>query len=112
MTLVSATKSELFPSIPNNFWYRNMWLNYTATLQGVSEGSHQLRIDVKPDSIRTRSISSSQEKPVVYFNVIGQPSTTAPASDSFLPLANALVVSASAGVIAVAAVVYLKKRKR
>jgi hypothetical protein len=112
MTLVSETKSELFPSIPNNFWYSNMRLNYTATLQGVSEGSHQLRIDVKPDSIRTRSISSSQEKPVVYFNVIGQPSTTAPASDSFLPLANALVVSASAGVIAVAAVVYLKKRKR
>ncbi len=110
MTLVSATKSELFPSIPNNFWYSNMWLNYTATLHDVSEGSHQLRIDVKPESIRTRDISNSQEKPAVYFNVIGQPSV-APASDSSQLLESVLLVGASAGSVALAGLIYRKKRK-
>jgi len=118
MTLVSSAKSELFPSLPNKWWYSNMWLNYTATLHNVSEGSHYLRIDVKPDSIRTRDISSSQDQPLVYFNVMpsipqgvepAQPAdATFPAPDLLLILPSALVLA----VVAVAALDYRKKRKR
>jgi hypothetical protein len=105
MTLVSATKSELFPSIPNNFWYSNMWLNYTATLKDVSEGIHYLRIGVKPDSIRT-----SQDQPLVYFNVVNQPSTL-PAEEPLPILVIALVLSVVSVVATADTMVYVKKRR-
>ena len=38
MTLLSAVKSELFPSIPNNYWYSNMRINFSASLIDVSTG--------------------------------------------------------------------------
>jgi hypothetical protein len=59
MTLLSAVKSELFPSIPNNYWYSNMRINFTATLIDVSRGEHDLQFSVKPDSIHTRFIVES-----------------------------------------------------
>ncbi len=108
MTLVSSAKSELFPSIPNNFWYSNMWLNYTATLQGVSEGLHCLKIGVKPDSIPTRDLMSSEDQPLVYFNVANQPSTL-PAIDPLPKLVIAIVISGSLAA-ATAVVIYRKKR--
>jgi len=117
MSLVSVGGHEAFCSLVNPYWYSNTWLNYTATLHNVSEGSHYLRIDVKPDSIRTRDISSSQDQPLVYFNVMPSipqevepaqpPDTTSPAPDLLLILSSALVLA----VVAVAALVYWKKRK-
>jgi hypothetical protein len=61
MTFLSALKSELFPSIPNNYWYSNMRINYTVTLTDVSTGEHDLRFNVKPDSINTRFIVESDK---------------------------------------------------
>ena len=109
MTLVSATKGELFPSIPNNWWYSNMWLNYSATLSNLPEGSHYLRIGVRPDGIPVSDISGGEEKHLVHFNVVGNPSN-APASDSLPLLLGSLVVGISA-TVAVAAAAYLEKRR-
>ena len=61
MTVLSAVKSELFPSIPNNYWYSNMRINFTATLIYVSTGEHDLRFSVKPDGIHTRFIVESDK---------------------------------------------------
>ncbi len=112
MTLVSATKSELFPSIPNNFWYSNMWLNYTATLHGVSGGSHYLRIGVVPDSIPI-GYDSSQGS-IVYFNVVDNGADSRPSTSelgSAQILTGVFVFGTVAAVVAVAAVVYVKKRR-
>jgi hypothetical protein len=109
MTLVSAVKSEQFPSIPNKFWYSNIWVNYTATLHDVSEGPHYLKVDVKPDSIRTRDISSSQDEPIVYFNVISRPSTQL---EDDLPINSAPIIGLVIGVIFTSGfIIYVKKGK-
>ena len=111
MTLVSAVKNEQFPSLPNKFWYSTMWINYTATMHDVSDGSHYLRIDVKPDSIRTGDISNIQDLPLVYFNVIDQPSTELinhPSTDlNSLPIIGLVI-----GIIFTAGfIIYFKKIK-
>jgi hypothetical protein len=103
MTFVSAVKNEQFPSIPNKFWYSNMWVNYTATLHDVAEGSHYLKVDVKPDSIRTSDISSGRDKPLVYFNVISRPSTQL---DSIPIIGLVIGIIFTAGFI-----IYVKKSK-
>ena len=61
LTFLSANKSELFPSIPNNYWYSNMRINFTSTLFDVSTGEHELRFSVEPDSIHTRFIVASDK---------------------------------------------------
>lgn len=107
MTLVSAVKNEQFPSLPNKFWYSNMWVNYTATLHDVSEGSHYLKVDVKPDSIRTSDISSGQDKPLVYFNVISRPSTQLNSIPISIPIIGLVI-----GIIFTAgSIIYVKKSK-
>jgi hypothetical protein len=60
MSFVSVGGHEAFSSMVNPYWYSNTWLNYTATLYNISNGTHLLRFDVKPDSLspRVRSISS------------------------------------------------------
>lgn len=108
MTLVSAVKCELFPSIPNNFWYSNMWLNYTATLHNVSGGPHYLRIGVRPDSIGIIDIYRSQNEPLVYFNVINQPST----QRESIPIIGLIIVTILAVTIfAAGSLIYIKKVK-
>ena len=66
------------------------------------------RIDVKPDSIRTRDIRSL-DKPLVYFNVINSPSIH-PALDPLPLLVGALVLTTVA-VFSVGLLIYFKKRK-
>ena len=72
LTLVSASSPLIFPSLVNKYWYVTMWLNYTAVLHNVSDGSHYLKIDVTPDSVRSRE-EGSEGKPLIYFSVIKQP---------------------------------------
>lgn len=108
MSLVSFKKADPFPSLVNNFWYNTMWLNYSVILHNVSEGSHYLKIDVKPDSIHTREESSEKENPFVYF-------TVAQNSNSELLSKNAvffaiLAISILFGVIAIVAVIIKRKR--
>lgn len=101
MSLVSVDKGEPFSSLVNNYWYSVMWLNYTVLLQNVSEGSHYLKVDVKPDSIHSRDYSG-EDKPLVYFNVIKQSSIT--------ELNDMLIIGLVIVTIAtILAVIYVKK---
>ncbi len=101
MSLVSVGGLEAFSSVVNPFWYSNTWLNYSAALHDVSGGQYFLRIGVKPDGIPL-SYESSQGS-LVYFNIINS------AQQKPFPW---LPVAAVTVLVAVAAVVYLKKRKR
>jgi ABC-type transport system involved in multi-copper enzyme maturation permease subunit len=74
MTLASTSQPYIFPSLVNNYWYVTMWLNYTAVLHNVTEGQHNLKIDLNPEGIR--SIEEGGEgKPLIQFTVNNQPST-------------------------------------
>ncbi len=105
MSLVSVGGLEAFSSVANPFWYSNTWLNYTAALHSVSGGQHYVRIGVKPDGIPL-SYESSQGS-LVYFNIINS------AQEKPFPWLPVAAVSVIVGaVVAVAAVVYGKKRRR
>ena len=70
MSLVSVGGHEAFSSMVNPFYYSNTWLNYTSTLHEISNGTHLLQLDVKPDSLssRVRSIDNLG-KAVVNFSI-------------------------------------------
>ena len=110
MTLLSAVKSELFPSIPNNYWYSNMRINFTATLIDVSRGEHDLRFSVKPDSIHANFIVESDNdytaipKSIDYINfTVAQNSNESPTNTQpYEALPTAIV-----GVVTIIAVSFL-----
>jgi hypothetical protein len=110
MALLSAIKSELFPSIPNNYWYSNMRINFTATLIDVSRGEHDLHFSVKPDSIHTKFIVESDNdysaipKSIDYINfTVAQNSNESPTiTQPYEALPIAIV-----GVVAIIAVSFL-----
>jgi hypothetical protein len=102
MSLASLGGEEAFCSSVNPYWYGNTWLNYSATLQGLSKGAHSVKIDVRPDIIPIRDINSSQDKPLVFFNVI---------NDQSSEIKNLQITGATiASIIAVASVLFVKKR--
>ncbi len=107
MTFVSAFKGESFASPVNKFWYLNTWVNYTTTLRDLTDGSHYLKIDVKPDGIRSRDSGNVQEKPLIYFNVIGRHSTKPPTQLESIPVVGVIIVLT----FTVASTVYVIKGK-
>ena len=108
MSLASVGGQEAFCSPFNPYWYSNTWLNYTATVHNVTRGLHYLRIDVIPESIRTRDINS-QDQPLVNFTVINQPSTQL---NSSIPTTKLVTIFVTGCLVAVAAVTAAKKCKR
>jgi hypothetical protein len=94
-----------------------MEANYTVVLQDLSEGSHFIRVAVKPDSVRSSNYYASGLEPSVNFTINKQSPTTITSSSPMQPaepltpeLNYAMAVGVSAiTVIAVIAVV-LKKR--
>ena len=98
MTFVSAVEDERWPS--RLFWYSKTWVNYSATLNDVSEGSHYLKIDVKPDSLRTNET-------LIHFNVANQPSTKLDSTQMVAVIGATIIVITFAAV----AIVYVKKSK-
>jgi len=102
MSLVSITKKDPFQSVGNKRWWNNMWLYYTMLLQNVSEGSHYLKVDVKPDSIFTMSFHDEDE-PSVYFNVTKQSSIT---ELNQMPIVESILFI----ILAISFLIFVKKR--
>jgi len=131
MSLDFVKVHEPFSSLVNeNYYYRTVDLNYTATLYNVSEGTHQLRFSVKPESIPIMFIHNQDSIFEIYLQdyfdftvaqnpnsnneTIGESSNTiANASGVMLPTAElltALLITSFSGAILILAVV-LRKRK-
>jgi hypothetical protein len=98
MTFVSAVEGEQWQS--RLFWYSKTWMNYTATLQDVPDGSHYLKFDVQPGSLRTNET-------LIHFNVVGQPSTLTDNTPMVAAIGVIIVVA-----VAVIAIMYVKKVKK
>jgi hypothetical protein len=106
-------------------YWNQLDCNYTAVLQGLSNGEHLLDIDLKPDLDYHYRISSNgtnvqknlHDNATITFHVFGdydEPVPTNQSSDSE-PLPTTLVITASGTSLAVVVagfLVYFKKRKR
>ena len=118
MTLVSVGGHEAFCSLVNPYWYSNTWLNYTATLHNISEGTHFLRLDVKSDSLspRIRSIQSLDKASVNFTisqnsNITEKPdSELLPKNAEFFTILSLVIAAPSIGVVALT--IYRRHRIR
>lgn len=90
MFLFSVEYGEPTSDLVNNYYYNYMWLNYSAVLYNVTEGAHYLRIDVQPNSIRSRDSGSGYDDPLVYFYVKNQLIT-----ESTIILLGGLIIAAT-----------------
>jgi hypothetical protein len=71
MSLLSVNPAEPFSSGGSPLYYSNTWLNCTVLIQNITEGTHSLRVDIKPNTIYTMSIHG-QGKPIIQFYVVNQ----------------------------------------
>jgi hypothetical protein len=117
MSLVVVDIREPFNSLVNPVWYSTAILNYTTTLHDVSDGMHNLRLDVKPDSIHTSfyidsdqnySLNSQRYQDNLNFTIAQNSNNESPPKNTqpYTMLAIPIIV----GVIALISVVALKKK--
>jgi hypothetical protein len=99
MSLVSVGGHEAFSSMVNPFYYSNTWLNYTSTIHNISNGTHLLQLDVKPDSLspRVRSIDNLG-KAIVNFTIssvsnstVNPDTTAAPKNAEFFSILSLVI---------------------
>jgi hypothetical protein len=112
-----ASKQSSWVDIPNGGYWNEMRCNYTASLQGLSDGPHSLKIALEPSDItyyRVNAPSTFDNIPTEYFYVYqittpAQPTNSTPEFPATIIAASGASLTA---VIAAGLLVYFKKHKR
>jgi hypothetical protein len=105
-----ASQQSSWIDIPNNGYWNEMRCNYTASLQGLSDGLHSLRIDLEPSGITYYRVNARivRVPPTEYFYVYQQTHNAQPTSS---PPEFPVAIIALSAIIAAIALVLLLKRK-
>jgi hypothetical protein len=105
-----ASEQSSWVDIPNSGYWNEMRCNYTASLQGLSDARHSLKIDLEPKGITYYRVNASivGVPPTEYFYVYQQ---TPPDQPTNSPPEFPVTIIALSAIIAAIVLVLLLKRK-
>jgi hypothetical protein len=114
--LYYASSQTCWRDIPNNGYWNEMRCNYTASLQGLSEGRHSLTISLEPSDITYYRVNPAglavPPQPSTGYFYVHQPTPTAqPTTEpTSVPLEFLVIIALAAIIATIASVLLLKRR--